>query len=125
MSSAANVEAVVIDWLNAKLSDDWHAYGQKPKTTGGTDNLKFVLVDRTGGPRESMVLDQAEILIEIYHKEDRAAASELANMICDSVPELLNIENITRARVNSLVRLDDTLTQYYRYQVYLDVYNRR
>lgn len=125
MSSAANVEAVVINWLNAKLSDDWRAYGQKPKTTGGTDNLKFVLVDRTGGPRESMVLDQAEILIEIYHKEDRAAASELANMICDSAPELLSIENITRARVNSLVRLDDTLTQYYRYQIYLDVYNRR
>lgn len=125
MSSTPNVEATVIAWLNSKLANDWAAYGEKPKTTAGGINDKYILVDRTGGPRESMVLDQAEILIEVYHKTSRAAASEMANEIADAVPELLNTENITRARVNSLVRLDDTIAQYYRYQIYCDVFNRR
>lgn len=119
-----NVEKRVIKWLEASgiVSGDFVS-GDKMKAKALPE--KFILVDRTGGAREAMVLDMAEILIEVYHKTSRLEASEKANAIADAVSGLLQYEEITRAKVNSVVHLDDTLGQYYRYQIYLDVYNRR
>ena len=83
-------------------------------------------MDRTGGPRESMVLDRAEILIEVYDKNSRLDASNKANAIADVIVQLEAYdENITHASINSVVNLDDTITQFNRYQVYCDVYYRR
>lgn len=116
----ANVEALVIDWLDSVT--DWAVSGDKPTELPE----KFILVDRTGGPREAMVLDRAEILIEVYHKTSRATASDKANELADIIVQLEAYdENITRAVVNSVVNLDDTLAQYHRYQIYCDVYYRR
>lgn len=118
----ANIEASVITWLNSILTDGWVAYGDKPETIPD----KYILVDRTGGPREAMVLDRAEILIEVYHKDSRSAASDQADVIANAVPSLqATADDITKSKVNSVVHLDDTLTQYHRYQVYCDVYNRQ
>jgi hypothetical protein len=118
-----NVEKIVIAWLPT-LSDigtDWPVYGDKPAELPE----KYILVDRTGGPREAMVLDRAEILIEVYHKTSRVAASDMANYIADNIRGLTATESITRAEINSVVNLDDIIAQYSRYQVYCDVYNRR
>ena len=115
-----NIESLMIFWIQEIVGEEWTVSGDKPK-----DQTQFVLVDRTGGPRESMVMDRAEILIEVYHKTSRAAASAMADIIADSIPELLETESITRARVNSVVNLDDVLAQYHRYQIYVDVSNRR
>lgn len=117
-----DVEAVVVAWLNSILPSGWDAYGDKPETPGD----QYVLVDRTGGPRESMVLDKAEILIEVYHKTSRATAKTLANSIADQVVALEAYSaDITHASVNSVVNLDDTLAQYHRYQIYCDVWGAR
>jgi hypothetical protein len=116
-----DVEAVVVAWLNSILASGWDAYGDKPT---GLD--QYVLVDRTGGPRESMVLDKAEILIEVYHKTSRATAKTLALSIADQVVALEAYSaDITHASVNSVVNLDDTLAQYHRYQIYCDVWGAR
>ena len=117
-----DVEAVVVAWLNSILGSGWEAYGDKPDDAPE----KYVLVDRTGGPRESIVLDKAEILIEVYHKTSRSTAKNVANDIADQVIALEAYnENITHAAVNSLVNLDDTLAQYHRYQIYVDVWGSR
>lgn len=117
----ANTEAAVIQWLNSILTDGWKAYGNKPKQ----QPAKYILVDRTGGPREAMVQDQAEILIEVYHKTSRSTASVKADDIAGRIFELLAYEeNISRAKVTSVVNLDDTIAQFYRYQIYCDVFNR-
>ena len=116
-----DVEAVVIAWLNSVLPSGWDAYGDQPK-----DSDQYVLVDRTGGPRESMVLDKAEILIEVYHKTSRSTAKNVANDIADQIVALEAYNaNITHASVNSVVNLDDTLAQYHRYQIYCDVWGAR
>lgn len=118
----ANVEVLVIDWLKSWVGDDYPVSSEKAKTPPKT----FILVDRTGGGREAMVLDRAEILIEVYDKDSRLNASEKAQTIADRVTELLAFDdNITRAVVNSVVSLDDLIGQYKRYQVYVDVYHRR
>lgn len=116
-----NVEKEVIAWLPGVVETDWPVSGDKPDD----QPPQYILVDRTGGPREKMVLDRAEILIETYHKTSRVAASDMAQQIADAIPGLLNVENITHAAVNSIVHLDDTIAQYHRYQVYCDIYGRR
>lgn len=117
-----DIEAKVVAWLNSILPSGWDAYGDKPENAG----TKYVLVDRTGGPRESMVLDKAEILIEVYHKDSRSDAKTLANDIADQIIALEAYDdNITHASVNSVVNLDDTLAQYHRYQIYVDVWGSR
>jgi hypothetical protein len=116
----ANVEVIVQTWLKTFVGVPVSA--EKAKTPP----VSFVLVDRTGGAREAMVLDRAEILIEVYHKNSRLTASELANTIGDKIVELEAVsDNITHADVNSIVSLDDLIGGYRRYQVYCDVYHRR
>jgi hypothetical protein len=119
----ANIEAIVIEWLEALdgSANDWPVSGNKPNPAPE----QYILVDRTGGPREAMVLDRAEILIEVFHKTSRSEASNMADQIADAVPGLLAYENITRAKVNSVVNLDDLLGQFHRYQIFVDVYHRR
>lgn len=120
--SKIDVEAVVVAWLNSVLPTGWQAYGDKPETPGA----QYVLVDRTGGPRESIVLDKAEILIEIYHQTSRSAAKSLALTLADRIIELEAYNaDITSADVNSVVNLDDTLGQYHRYQIYCGVWGAR
>lgn len=117
-----NIEVGVIEWLNTFAGEDYPASGDKPKTVPNS----FILVDRTGGPREAMVLDRAEILIEVYNKDSRMEASDKANEIADRIRELPAYdENITHATVNSVVNLPDLIAQYQRYQVYCDIYFRR
>lgn len=116
-----DVEELVISWLNSFNPGGMTAYGDKPK-----DAEAFITVDRTGGPRESMALDQAEILIEVYHKTSRVEAKNTAGLIADRITELLNYsDDITRAKINSVVNLNDLLAGYQRYQVYADVFHRR
>lgn len=118
----ADVEVLVVSWLNSIVGIGWSAHGDKPDAPGG----QYILVDRTGGPREAMVLDRAEILIEVYCKDSRNTAKNKANDIADRIIELEAYnENITHADINSVVNLDDILGQYHRYQIYCDVYCRR
>jgi hypothetical protein len=117
-----DAEVIVINWLNSILGAGWSASGNKPKNTPD----KYVLVDRTGGPRVAMVLDAAQILIEVYHKSSRSDAKTKANEIADRVPELkAYAHNVTTAQVNSVVHLPDLITGYERYQVYCDIAVRR
>lgn len=119
--SRENVEAMVIKWLNDTLAD-YHASSDTPKTLP----KRFILVERTGGQREAMLGDMAEILIEVYDKNSRADCSEIAAWIADHIPTLSQIyDNITIAKVNSVISLDDTNKQYHRYQIYADVFHSR
>lgn len=117
----ANLQSLVISWLGT-VASDYPAHGQKPTTPPD----KYILVSRTGGPREAMVLDRAEILIEVYDKDSNLAASNRADTIADIIVQLEAYdENITHASVNSVVDLDDTIAQYNRYQIYCDINYRR
>lgn len=119
--SRENVEAMVIKWLN-DLIPGYPASSDTPKSLPS----RFILVERTGGAREAIIGDNAEILIEVYDKTSRVDCSEIANYIADHIIQLTEeYENITHASVNSVVPLDDTQKQYHRYQVYCDVFHSR
>lgn len=121
MSRKENLEALVITWLN-DLVPGYPASSDTPKTLPN----QFILVERTGGAREAILGDNAEILIEVYDKDSGYDCAEIANFIADKLIDLtVEYENITRAAVNSVIRLDDTNKQYHRYQVYCDVFHSR
>lgn len=118
----SDVEEIVVGWLNDVAGAGWAASGNIPDPRP----VSFITVDRTGGPREAMVLDRAEVLIEVYHKTSRKAAKDKANEIADIIVQLESVsDDITHASINSVVNLDDVLAQYSRYQIYADVYCRR
>lgn len=116
-----NIEKIVIGFLDANKLTGWAVHGDMPDPRPQS----FILVDRTGGPRENIVQDRAEILIEIYHKDSREVASDEANRTADIVKNLESLEPIMRAKVNSIVKLDDLLGQFWRYQIYCDIFYRR
>lgn len=119
-----DVEVIVVAWLNSILGAGWAAHGKKPKETPD----QYVLVDRAGGPRIAMVMDAAQILIEVYHKTDRTAAKSKAYEIADKIPQLATYSDNIQVRhdaVNSVVHLPDLITGYERYQVYCDISCRR
>lgn len=116
-----NIETIVIEWLGT-VANTYPASGDIPNPRPD----KFITVDRTGGPRESMVLDRAEILIEVYDKDSRLDASNQASAIADVLVQLEAYDqNVTHAVVNSVVNLDDIIGQYHRYQIYCDIFHRR
>lgn len=123
MDNLPDVEELVIQWLTTIPElGAFGVAGDKP-TNGAT---QFVTVDRTGGAREAMVLDRAEILIEVYSKESRVVAKNTAGLIADRIQSLVDSsEDITGARINSVVNLDDVLGGFHRYQIYVDVNHRR
>ena len=121
MSRKENLEALVIAWLNDLVPGS-------PASSDTPKNLpeQFILVERTGGAREAMLGDNAEILIEVYDKESRYDCSEIANFIGDHIQQLcVENENITHASINSIISLDDTQKQYHRYQIYCDIFHSR
>lgn len=116
-----NVEVLVIEWL-ATIMPGVPISGDLPETRPD----EFITVDRTGGPREAMVLDRATILVEVYNRNSRLDASQMAQQIADQIRGLETYnQNITHADVNSLVSLDDIIGGFKRYQIYCDVYHRR
>ena len=119
--SSENVEAMVIEWLR-DVVPEYKASSDTPKSLP----KKFILVERTGGAREAIIGDNAEILIEVYDKDSKYDCSEIAGFIADHVIQLTEeYENITHASVNSVVPLDDTVKQYHRYQIYCDIFHSR
>lgn len=117
-----NVEITVYNWL-MDHADGWPVSGDIP--AGKERPSKFIIYDRTGGGRQSMVLDQAEILVEVYDQNSRYDASQKAQELADNVQDMLQYENVTHVDANSLVHLDDPQNGYHRYQLYINVYQRR
>ena len=116
-----NIEVLVINYLSTNLAG-WSITGEVPKTLPD----KFITVERTGGGRNYMVQDLAEVQVSVYHKNSKLTASEMANEIADIAHGIYeDYEDITKVSVNSIIQNDDTVRGYRRYLVFLDVYNRR
>ena len=78
-----NVEVAVIQFL--KSQTNWTVAGEVP-----ADNpAKFITVERTGGAREAMVLDMAEVMISVYHKTSKLECANQTDEIADVIPGLL------------------------------------
>lgn len=116
-----NVEVLAYNWLKSVAPDGWTTSANIPKDWPA----KFITIDRSGGDRYDKILDRAELCFEVYDKDSRLEASDMANYLADRVHQLADNDNITHVDINSVVHLDDTQKQYNRYQLYVDAYHRR
>lgn len=110
-----NIEETVIAWLNANLPEGWKASGDVPEDKPE----KFVVVERTGGPVDVVRLERPELTIGYFHKTSASEAGDVALAMDIKIrAEITKVNNISRVQRMSLVRLDDLVIKYPRYQGY-------
>ncbi len=70
------IESLMINWLNSTgvLPDGWEAFGSIPEVTPE----KFVLVERSGGPLDSVRIDRPDLTIRYFCKDDADMAGDVA-----------------------------------------------
>lgn len=121
MNNKPNLLALIIAWVN-DLLPDYQASTKIPKQLPAT----FSIVKRVGGTRRQMVLDMADIEIQIYDKNSELDCSNIADFVADMIPSLLaEYDDITHAEVTSVVQLNDYDLDYNRYTVSCSIYYRR
>lgn len=116
-----SILTILIAWLN-DVFPDYPASTQVPKELPD----RFMTIERAGGERRRMVLDMADIVIDVYDKESELDCATMAEYIADHIPDLLKeSENITSATVQNVFQLNDTKRGYYRYEIACSIYFRR
>lgn len=121
MSKNQTLLAILIDWANDTIPD-------YPASNLIPDDLpdRFMTIERGGGERRAMVLDVADIVIDVYDKESAVDCAEIADYIADHIPDLLAVnDNITLAKVDNVFPLNDTVRGYFRYEIACSINYRR
>lgn len=122
MSNIKPAEQVVIEWLEANLTD-YPVSTQRPKTLPS----KFAILRRDGGEREHRIMDVADFQLEIYDKESEFNCAVQASDICDLIEDELahSNKNIAKAKVYGASNVGDERIQYYSYLIDFSVWYKR
>jgi len=109
-----NIEAVLIEWLSARLSIA--AYADVPNERP----RRFLTVERVGGGGESPVVDRPRVAVQCW-AESRALAADLAMQVSGQVMYMTGIPRVAKATRGSVVNFPDLIGGNPRYQVVLDL----
>lgn len=116
MAVENNIEKKLIAFIKSVVPADWPVSGDIPENKPP----KFIVCERTGGPADSIGrIEEPEIIVSFFHKTSQQEASDLA--VATDIKILREFKNrpeISKADRLSLVRLDDTVIKYRRYQGY-------
>lgn len=104
------IEKTLVDYLNKKLDVPAHTDYQDEKT--------FVLIEKAGGSEENYIRS-ATITIQSY-AESTYKASELNEMVKSTMNDIVELDTISRCKLNSDYNYTDTARKRPRYQA---VYN--
>ncbi len=108
------IEAILIKWLNENVAG-YTASGDIPEVRP----KKFIVVERTGGPVDSVRIERPEVTISFYNADSAAdAASTAVQTDIKLRAELPLLPQISKIERNSLVRLDDLVIKCPRYLAY-------
>jgi hypothetical protein len=80
---------------------------------------KFVTVERTGGGRDNIVVDRPTVAIQSWAKTRKEAADQ-AYGIDAIIPDMVEIEDISRVERNSFYNFPDETGNNARYQIVVD-----
>ena len=107
------IEKTILDWLNAVL--DVPAYPERPESPPGS----FVVLQKTGSGVTDKV-KSATFAVQSCAPSLYEAAS-LNEIVKDAMDGLVEINSITRSRLNSDYEYNDIEKKQYRYQAVYDV----
>lgn len=85
-----DIEAVIVGWLAAVLP----AYGVNQPVSTRVPNprpVQFIRIVRTGGPRQNMVVDGAQVTIECWHRDSAPTAAGTAAIVRAVVSSAKNV----------------------------------
>ena len=107
------IEKIVLDYLNDALNVP--VYMEMPEDKPD----RFVLIEKTGSSRENYI-DFATITIQSY-AESLYYASALNEDVKQAMDDIIALDTVSRAELNSDYNFTDTETKRYRYQAVYDL----
>ena len=81
---------------------------------------RFVIIDRTGGNNQNS-LKSAVIAFQSY-AESLYEAADLNERVKEVVGNMIELDNISKVKLNSDYNFTDTQTKQYRYQAVFEIY---
>lgn len=113
------IEKIVLNYLNENLEEP--AYMEEPETAPA----QYVVVEKTGGQSDNHILS-ATIVIQSYAPSMEGAA-ELNEIVKEQMENIIELDDISRCRLNSDYNYTDRTKKKYRYQAVFDFvyYNNR
>lgn len=116
MAVENNIEKKFIAFIKSVVPNDWPVSGEIPEVKPD----KFIVCERTGGPSDNIGrIEQPEIIVSFYHKTSQQEASDLALATDIKIMrEFVQLNEVSKVERLSLVRLDDLVIKYRRYQGY-------
>lgn len=108
------IEKVLLDYLNNNLPGI-RAYMERPKNAPA----KYVLIEKTGSGKEDHICS-ATFAFKSYADTLFEAAS-LNETVKEIVENSIELDEITRVRLNSDYNYTDTTEKKYRYQAVFDI----
>lgn len=106
------IEKIVLDYLNKKLSVECHM--EKPENPPKS----YVLIEKTSGSEENMI-KSATLVIQSYAVTLVQAAS-LNEEVKKALRDIAELDDISKAKLNTDYNFTDTTTKKYRYQAVYD-----
>ena len=107
------IEKIVLDYLNDALNVP--VYMEMPENKPD----RFVLIEKTGSSRENHI-DFATITIQSY-AESLYYAGALDEDVKQAMDDIIALDTVSRAELNSDYNFTDTETKKYRYQAVYDL----
>lgn len=108
------IETIVSDYLNDQLSVP--AFMEMPKEKP----KRFVLVEKTGSSSENFI-NSATIAIK-SHAESLYEAAALNEKVKEAMSNIITLNSVSSAKLNSDYNYTDTTKKQYRYQAVYDLF---
>lgn len=107
------IEKVVLDWLNDQLNVP--CYMEEKENMPAS----YVLIEKVGASEENLIWD-ATFALQSY-AETLYMAAELNEQVKEAMDHIIELDVITRSKLNSDYNYTDTARKKYRYQAVYDL----
>lgn len=105
-----DIEAALIPWLAQRVSVPIFAEVPNGKDQYGENGRpnEFITVERTGGARDTEVIDRPSVAIQCW-STSRSKASKLAYEVDEVMQSFLEVQGVTKVQRNGLYNFPDLL----------------
>lgn len=107
------IEKIVLDYLNNVL--DVPVYMEMPEA----QPQEFVLIEKTGGSEENLILS-ATIALQSY-ADSLYSAAVLNEKVKKAMNKIIVLDSISKSKLNTDYNFTDTTKKKYRYQAVYDL----
>lgn len=108
------IETIVIGYLDGMV-EAIPAYAERPKEPPA----EYLLIEKTGGT-ESNCIARATVAIQAY-ADTLFRAAEICSMVENAMKDIVELDEVSRCKLNTSYNYTDTESKKYRYQAVFDI----